>query len=142
PVAGCAAGALLRYVSRTQSQTLQHVQGIRVDHGSEYVVLDPVTRRNLELTETISGDDGPTLFSVLDHCVTPMGSRLLRRWLHHPLRDNEAALGRQRVIAALLSSPPGSALQAEEPLDALRAYLKRIPDLERIATRVSLRSVR
>jgi len=142
PLAVRAAGALLRYVSRTQSQALVHISGIRLDHGVDYVILDPATRRNLELTDTIAGEDGPTLFSVLDHCVTPMGSRLLRRWLHHPLRDNEAALRRQRVIATLLSSPPDSALQAEEPLDALRAYLKRIPDLERIATRVSLRSVR
>src|SRR5690606_28535060 len=61
PVAVSAAGALLRYVSRTQSQALEHIQGIQVDHGGEYVVLDPVSRRNLELTDTISGDDGPTL---------------------------------------------------------------------------------
>src|SRR5690606_1011287 len=142
PVAGCAAGALLRYVSRTQSQALEHVQGIRVDHGGEYVVLDPVTRRNLELTDTISGEDGPTLFSVLDHCVTPMGRRLLRRWLHHPLRNSAVVRSRQAVITALLSPVAGGGLRAEEPLDALRQRLRRVPDLERIATRISLRSVR
>lgn len=142
PVATCAAGALLRYVSRTQSQTLEHVQGIRVDHGSEYVMLDPVSRRNLELTDTISGEDGPTLFSVLDHCATPMGSRLLRRWLHHPLRDRQAVMARQSVIVSLLSPPPANGLDAEDPLDTLRGHLKRMPDLERIATRLSLRSVR
>src|SRR5690606_23204020 len=100
PVATCAAGALLRYVSRTQSQSLSHIQAIRVDQAGEYVVLDPVTRKNLELTETISGEDSPTLFSTLDHCATPMGSRLLRRWLHHPLRENGPAAERQNVIAA------------------------------------------
>ncbi len=142
PVATCAAGALLRYVARTQSQALKHINGIQVDHGGEYVVLDPVTRRNLELTDTISGDDGPTLFSVLDHCATPMGSRLLRRWLHHPLRGRPAILARQSIIATLLSPPPGNGLDSEDPLDILRGSLKRIPDLERIATRISLRSVR
>jgi len=143
PVATCAAGALLRYVSRTQSQSLSHIQAIRVDHAGEYVVLDPVTRKNLEITETISGESSPTLFSTLDHCQTPMGSRLLRRWLHHPLRDNAPALARQRVIGAFLASPPGGdTLDAEPPLDTLRRMLDRYPDIERIATRISLRSVR
>ena len=142
PVAACAAGALLRYVSRTQSQALEHIHSVKVDHGGEYVVLDPVSRRNLELTDTINGDDGPTLFSVLDHCATPMGSRLLRRWLHQPLRNTQAALERQHVIASLLSPTPIGGLEAEEPLDTLRNSLKRMPDLERISTRLWLRSVR
>lgn len=142
PVAACAAGALLRYVSRTQSHALEHLQTIRVDHGGEYVVLDPVSRRNLELTETISGEDGPTLFSVLDHCATPMGSRLLRRWLNQPLRNRQAVQERQSVITTLLSPAPLGGLEAEDPLDILRRNLKRLPDLERIATRLWLRSVR
>ena len=142
PVAACAAGALLRYVGRTQSQALAHIQAIRVDHGSEYVVLDPATRRNLEITDTISGEPGPTLFSTLDACVTPMGSRLLRRWLHHPLRDIHAVRARQSIVATLLSAPPAPGLEADEPLDALRQQLARMPDLERIATRVSLHTVR
>ena len=142
PVAACAAGALLRYVSRTQSQALEHIHGIQVDHGGEYVVLDPVSRRNLEITDTISGDEGPTLFKVLDHCATPMGSRLLRRWLHQPLRKREAVQERQSVISTLLSPSPIDGLEAEEPLDILRRGLKRMPDLERIATRLWLRSAR
>jgi DNA mismatch repair protein MutS len=143
PVALCAAGALLRYVSRTQAQSLSHIQAIRVDHAGEYVVLDPVTRKNLELTETISGEESPTLFSTLDHCATPMGSRLLRRWLHHPLQGNGPAAERQNVIAAFLSAPPvKGALDAQAPLDTLRQMLDRYPDLERIATRIALRSVR
>ncbi len=143
PVAIRAAGALLRYVNGTQGQALSHVQTIRADHSGEYVVMDPVTRKNLELTETISGETSPTLFSILDHCVTPMGSRLLRRWLHHPLRDNDAALARQGVITALLSADYGSdALNATPPLQTLRSLLKAYPDLERIATRIALQSVR
>ncbi len=143
PVAVRAAGALLHYVGRTQSQALSHIQTVRVDRVSAYVVLDPVTRKNLELTETISGEESPTLFSTLDHCQTPMGSRLLRRWLHHPLRDNPQALARQSMIQAFLA-PPASAehFDASDPLHALRNALTRFPDLERIATRISLRSVR
>src|SRR5690606_2416347 len=142
PVGACAAGALLRYVSRTQSQALQHIHGIRVDHGGEYVVLDPVSRRNLEITETITGEDGPTLFKVLDHCATPMGSRLLKRWLHQPLRNRQAVEERQSVISTLLSPTPAGGLEVEEPLDTLHHCLQRVPDLERIATRLWLRSVR
>ncbi|WP_439650410.1 DNA mismatch repair protein MutS [Pollutimonas nitritireducens] len=142
PTASCAAGALLRYVSRTQSQSLSHIQAIRVDQSGEYVVLDPVTRKNLEITETISGESSPTLFSTLDHCETPMGSRLLRRWLHNPLRDNDAALARQQVISVFLSAPRQDRLGAEAPLSSLRQMLDRYPDLERIATRIALRSVR
>src|SRR5690606_2507287 len=119
PAAICAAGALLRYVSRTQSQSLAHIQQLRADRASQYVLLDPATRRNLELTETLRGEESPTLFSTLDHCRTPMGSRLLRHWLHHPLRDNLPVLARQQSIAALL----------EGPLVPLRNALGPLPDL-------------
>jgi DNA mismatch repair protein MutS len=139
-----AAGALLRYAARTQSQALSHVQGISVDRPGQYVLMDPVTRRNLELTQTLSGEESPTLFSILDNCRTPMGSRLLRRWLHHPLRDNAPVLERQQAIAALLAArldtPAG--LAAAMPLETLRDTLDRFPDIERIAARVALRSVR
>ncbi|MCB5362266.1 DNA mismatch repair protein MutS [Pusillimonas sp. CC-YST705] len=142
PAATCAAGALLYYVSQTQSQALSHIQAIRVDQAGEYVVLDPVTRKNLELTRTLSGEDSPTLFSTLDHCHTPMGSRLLRHWLHHPLRDNAEVLARQQAIAALLDDAQADPLQVRTGLDALQQVLRRLPDVERIATRIALRSVR
>lgn len=143
PAATRAAGAVLRYVQSTQEQALPHIQSISVDDASEYVVLDPVTRKNLELTQTISGEDKPTLFSTLDHCATPMGSRLLRRWLHHPLRDNTPIQQRQDVIASMLrATSTDNALNARTPLDTLQDILRLIPDLERIATRVALKSVR
>lgn len=138
PLAVCAAGALLRYVGNTQSQTLTHVQNLHVDAGGDYVVLDPATRRNLELTETLNSTDGPTLFSTLDHCCTPMGSRQLRRWLHAPLRHNSSAQARQDVITQLLHPQDVAA----QPLKALRQHLKDLPDLERMATRLALRSIR
>lgn len=133
PEAVCAAGALLRYVSHTQSQALAHVQQLSADRASQYVLLDPVTRRNLEITETLRGEESPTLFSTLDHCKTPMGSRLLRRWLHHPLRDNAPVAARQDAIAMLLAGGDPRSLQTA---------LAPLPDVERIAARVALRSVR
>ena len=96
-----APGALLRYAARTQSQAL--ARSLSAERPGQYVLLDPVTRRNLELTQTLSVEDAPTLFSLLDGCRTPMGSRLLRRWLHHPLRENAPALARQHAISALLA---------------------------------------
>ena len=107
------------------------------------MLLDPVTRRNLELTQTLSVEDAPTLFSLLDGCRTPMGSRLLRRWLHHPLRENAPALARQHAISALLAGR----MDVEQTfgaadLETLRATLNAFPDIERIAARLALRSVR
>src|SRR5256714_593699 len=81
-----ACGALLEYAGKTQGQALAHVTAVTAERAGEYVRLDAATRRNLELTETLRGEPAPTLFSLLDECATGMGSRLLRHWLHHPLR--------------------------------------------------------
>src|SRR5690606_25711885 len=86
----------------------------------------------LELTQTLRGEESPTLFSTIDHCGTPMGSRLLRLWLHHPLRDNAPVLARQRAIATLLRAGLGPLQDALAPL----------PDIERMAARMALRSIR
>ncbi len=130
-----AAGALLRYARQTQSQALAHVLGLRADRAQDYVWMDPASRRNLELTETLRGDDGPTLFSILDHNRTPMGSRLLRRWLHHPLRDNARVLERQQALREMQDElAPGAG--------GLPAQLDGLPDLERLAARLALRSIR
>ncbi|HLS17604.1 MAG TPA: DNA mismatch repair protein MutS [Paenalcaligenes sp.] len=141
PLAICAAGALLRYVVETQSNELAHIQHIQQEQSSEFVILDSVTRKNLELTSTLSGEDRPTLFSVIDHCCTPMGARLLRRWVHHPLRDNQTIEQRQDRIQALITAP--SDLQAPGfDVDSLQTALKNFPDIERIATRMALMTVR
>ncbi|WP_432759249.1 DNA mismatch repair protein MutS [Bordetella genomosp. 5] len=144
PVAVCAAGALLRYAARTQSHALAHVQTIAAERAGLYVLMDPVTRRNLELTQTLSGEDAPTLFSLLDDCRTPMGSRLLRRWLHHPLRDNAPVLARQEAITALMTArlDMDQTFGAAGLLESLRGALQVFPDIERIAARLALRSVR
>ena len=144
PTALCAAGALLRYAGRTQAHALSHIQTLAADRASQYVLMDPATRRNLELTRTLSGEEAPTLFSILDTCCTPMGSRLLRRWLHHPLRDNAPVLERQQAIASLMgaSDQRSELLHSTPLLHLLRTELNKLPDLERIATRIALLSVR
>ena len=131
-----AAGALLRYAIRTQSQSLPHVQTLTAERTGEFVLMDPATRRNLEISETISGQASPTLFSLLDHCGTPMGSRLLKRWLHHPLRASDSVMARQEAIGEFLASTQTGAFES------LRGQLATWPDLERMATRLALRSIR
>jgi len=129
-----AAGALMRYAQATQGRALTHVQSLSVETGDEYLLLDAVTRRNLEITETLRGAPAPTLFAAVDVCVTSMGSRTLGRWLHHPRRDRRVAEERHAAIAALLANGRG--------FDAPRRSLKQIADIERIAARVALGSVR
>ncbi|MBD8530332.1 MULTISPECIES: DNA mismatch repair protein MutS [unclassified Massilia] len=128
-----AAGALLRYAQSTQGRGLQHVNSLAVESENEFIGLDAATRRNLELTETIRGQESPTLFSLLDGCRTPMGSRLLRHWLHHAKRDQAVARSRHEAIEALA--------QGDATAD-LSATLNDVPDIERITTRIALLTVR
>ena len=97
-----AAGALLQYAQATQSGKLPHLRALTVELEGAYLGLDLATRRNLELTETLRGQPSPTLFSLLDHCVTSMGSRLLRHALHHPLRERDIPAARHGAVEALL----------------------------------------
>jgi DNA mismatch repair protein MutS len=126
-----ACGALLDYAGKTQGQALAHVTTVTAERAGEYVRLDAATRRNLELTETLRGEPAPTLFSLLDECATGMGSRLLRHWLHHPLRDREALQRRHEAVACLLDD-------AGEIHKVLRGF----SDVERITARVALKSAR
>ncbi|MGF6599575.1 DNA mismatch repair protein MutS [Paraburkholderia sp. GAS448] len=131
-----AAGALLLYAAATQGQQLRHVRSLKIESESEYIGLDPSTRRNLELTETLRGTESPTLCSLLDTCCTTMGSRLLRHWLHHPPRDAALAQARQQATGALLDAPVSASL------DSLRSALRQISDIERITGRLALLSAR
>jgi DNA mismatch repair protein MutS len=131
-LAACA--ALLDYARATQGSHLAHVASIVREATSDYVALDPVTRRNLEITETLRGDEGPTLFRLLDRCATAMGSRRLRHWLHHPVRERTVAVARHASIEDLL--------QRESVRSEATAELAEIPDLERIGARIALGSVR
>ena len=135
-----AAGALLSYVENTQKRNLSHIKPLQLDDIQDYLILDPVTRKNLEITQTISGESSPTLFSLLDHCYTPMGSRLLRRFLHHPLRQNAPILERQLCVQAFYDHH--AARSFEDPISIFEKFLKSAPDIERVATRIALGSVR
>jgi len=126
-----AAGALLEYARRTQGQALAHVVAVVPERASEYVRMDAATRRNLELTETLRGEPAPTLFSVLDACATGMGSRLLRHWLHHPLRDHAGLAERHESVAALADAHA-----------TVHKLLRRFADVERITGRVALKNAR
>src|SRR5262245_58773565 len=126
-----ACGALLEYAAKTQGQALAHVTAVSPERAGEYVRLDAATRRNLELTETLRGEPAPTLFSLLDECATGMGSRLLRHWLHHPLRDRTALTARHDAVAAL-----------QDKISGVEKQLRRMSDVERITARLALKSVR
>ena len=132
-LAHTAAAALLAYAEHTQGRALPHVRTVAVERAGELIELPATTRRNLELVQTLRGDDGPTLFSLLDTCMTGMGSRLLKSWLLAPPRDRRIASARQAAIGVLRS---GNLWQQ------LRAQLKGTTDAERITARIALAQVR
>ncbi|GIA50592.1 DNA mismatch repair protein MutS [Vibrio cholerae] len=129
----CAAGCLIQYVKDTQRTALPHIRSLTWDRQDQSVILDAATRRNLELTHNLAGGTDNTLAEVLDHCATPMGSRMLKRWIHQPMRDNAALNQRLDAITELKET----ALYGE-----LHPVLKQIGDIERILARLALRSAR
>jgi DNA mismatch repair protein MutS len=130
--AHAAAAALLAYAEHTQGRALTHIQGVHVQRQDDLIDLPQTTRRNLELTQNLRGEDSPTLFSLLDTCMTGMGSRLLKSWLLSPRRDRADARQRLGAIAALRTGP----------WTRLRDQLKGSTDVERITARIALRQVR
>jgi DNA mismatch repair protein MutS len=139
PQAHAAAAALLAYAEHTQGRALTHIHNLRVQRADDLIDLPPSTRRNLELTQTLRGEDAPTLFSLLDTCMTGMGSRLLKSWLLQPKRERteaQARLGAITVLRERQTSSPSGLWQA------LREQLKGSTDVERITARIALRQVR
>jgi len=133
PVAVGAAGALLQYVKDTQRAALPHLRGLRTEQHQDSVVMDAATRRNLEIDASQSGNREHSLLAVLDKSVTAMGGRMLRRWLHRPLRDRKVLAERHQCIESLLQG---------RLFEALRDQLRGGSDLERILSRVALKSAR
>ena len=132
-VAICAAGALLDYVKHTQRTTLPHINALTVESTSAYIQLDAATRRNLEIDLTLRGEAAPTLYSLLNTTQTAMGSRLLRHWLHHPLRDRHAVIARHEAVAALMQ---------HQHYANLNAPFKAVGDIERMTARIALKTAR
>ncbi len=133
PLAIAAAGALLAYVRETQKAALPHLLSITTEERDAALIMDPATRRNLELDESLAGRPELTLAGVFDRTATAMGGRMLRRWLHRPLRDRDTLRARYQAVATLMDGAQHSAVT--EPLKA-------IGDLERIVARIALRSAR
>ncbi|MFC3715259.1 DNA mismatch repair protein MutS [Luteimonas soli] len=133
PLAIAAAGALLGYVEETQKQRLPHLTSIAVEASDGAIAMNAATRRHLELDTRIDGEQKHTLLGVLDSTVTPMGGRLLRRWLHRPLRDRDVVGQRHHAVASLIDSGRDA---------DLRETFRALGDVERILSRVALRSAR
>ncbi len=138
PLAHAAGAALLAYAEHTQGRALAHVSAIEVQRDGERIDLPASTRRNLELTQTLRGEDAPTLFSLLDTCMSGMGSRMLKAWLLSPLRERTQARARLQAIDALHQRDGGAQALGQ----TVRAQIKGSADVERIAARLSLRQVR
>ena len=102
PVAVKAAGALLQYARDMHFEHTPHITDFKVSQRSEYLVIDAASRQNLEIEINLSGGAQHTLVSLMDRCATPMGSRLLRRWLHGPIRDHNELNDRQLAVEALI----------------------------------------
>ncbi|MET1537230.1 DNA mismatch repair protein MutS, partial [Burkholderia sola] len=139
PLAHGASAALLSYAEHTQGRSLSHIHALQVQRDDELIALPLATRRNLELVKTLRGEDSPTLFSLLDTCMTGMGSRLLKAWLLEPRRDRTQAMARLEATRALQG---GSAGGMAAPWQQLREQLKGVSDVERITARTALRQVR
>lgn len=133
PQAIAAAGCLLQYVKDTQRADLPHIRTIAAEQRDEAVLLDAASRRNLELDTNLSGGPENTLFDVLDTTATAMASRLLRRWINCPTQNIGILEHRQTSI---------NLLQQNFLHENLHNYLKQVGDMERILTRVGLRSAR
>ena len=129
----CAAGCLLQYVQNTQRMALPHINTLKPEQHDSAVVLDTISRRNLEITQALSGNSDHTLLAVMDHTATAMGSRLLCRWLNRPLRDQSILEQRYQAIEQL---------QSDDRYELIQPLLKQIGDIERVLTRVALKTAR
>ncbi|MCX7556381.1 DNA mismatch repair protein MutS [Xanthomonadaceae bacterium JHOS43] len=132
-LATAAAGALLGYVEETQKQRLPHLSSIAFESADDGIAMNAATRRHLELDSRVDGNTRHTLLGVVDSSISPMGGRLLRRWLHRPLRDQTVLRERHHAVQTLFDT------RSFEPL---RERFRALGDLERILARVALRSAR
>lgn len=126
-----AAGCLLQYVKDTQRTSLPHIRSLTMERQQDGIIMDAATRRNLEITQNLAGGIENTLAAVLDKTVTPMGSRMLKRWLHMPVREIKTLEHRQQSIGAL-----------QDFTAELSPLLRQVGDLERILARLALRTAR
>lgn len=128
-----AAGCLLHYVRYTQKQALPHIRSLKLEQRDEAIIIDAASQRNLEITTNLNGTRDHTLIAIMDCTKNAMGSRLLHRWLKRPIRNQEVLHNRQHAIQFLL----------EDGLyEPLQEFLSSIGDIERVLSRVALKSAR
>jgi DNA mismatch repair protein MutS len=128
-----ASGALIHYLQITQRQALPHLTEITLDNLDEHLHLDAQTQRHLELIDTIQGEQSNTLYAVLNKTASSMGARLLKRWLTHPLTNQQILSQRFEAV---------SALQKNERFESIHHLLNGVGDIERIVSRVALKTAR
>lgn len=128
------AGVLIEYAQYTQGGHVPHILNLQVERTEDFIYLDSPSRRNLELTETLSGATEPTLFSLLDQTATSMGSRRLRYLLHHPWRNQSLVRARLDAVKTLYA--------CGQKYAQIHLILKQFADIERISTRIALKTVR
>ena len=133
PAAIAAAGALLQYAQETQRTALPHLRAIQMENPHHHLHLDATTRRNLELLHHPEGRSEHTLAGIMDSTITPMGGRLLRRWIAEPIRDRERLQLRHNSVGVLLET---------RLYETLRSLFRSVGDIERILARVALGSAR
>lgn len=125
-----AAGALINYIQEHLNLPVDHIRELQTYSTAQFLSLDRITQRNLELTESLhDGSRRSTLLSVLDHTKTPMGGRLLRLWIKQPLLDTSTIRQRQEVLEIFLTR--------NELLNRLSELLEQVRDLERLTMRIS-----
>lgn len=133
PLATRAAGALIRYVSDIHGKQLTHVTEIKIEHSDRLLKLDAVSRKNLEIDSSLNQKAGTTLVELFDLCTTAMGARMQRRWFNSPIRDHQELRHRNLAVSSIKDCT-----QREE----LRVEMKQIGDLERIVSRLAMRTAR
>ena len=133
PAACRAAAGLLSYISETQKVGMAHITDIRIVNYQNEMSINKLSRRNLELTQSISGENNKSLFSIIDNTVTSSGARLLRRWVEHPLFDAERIRRRHEAVEYLYGDTG--------LLNEIRGILKGTADLERLLCKLSYRTL-
>jgi len=128
-----AAGCLLQYVKQTQQRALPHIRSIVVEKRNDSIVIDVASRRNLELMTNINGGREHTLVSILNKTATAMGSRLINRWIQRPIVDHDALNQRYLCLGILLEN---------SNFEKIHDILKGVSDIERILSRIALRTAR
>ena len=128
-----AAGCLLQYARETQQASLPHLTHLQLEHRSDTITIDAASRRNLEIINSLSGEKSHSLAHLMDTAITGMGSRLLCRWLQAPLRDQSTIKLRHHAVATLIEN---------RQYADLREVLRSIGDMERIISRIGLKSAR